>query len=401
MRIGIISTTYPPRVGGMETYVAALAEALVRLGHDVTVITNRNAAAEPADAVVHGVRIRRTAALLAGWNDPARVPWEEALFGVLPEVEAFVTEASVDVVHTQTQASLLLAGMLGLGEDRPVVASFHETDPVGEPGGRRRCEFVLRACAPDLVIAGSEYFAEQARQFGMAPDRIRVVTMGVLFPPVEARDEDAARRRLRERVGIPEDGQLLTVIGRFKERKGQRRLLDAYRYMARADDARILLVGSCSSASMGYRDELYASIREHGLSDRVSILEDVSEDVRDLVLDASSVVVQPSTLEGLGLAAIEAFGRGCAVVVSDVPGLREVASKGGGVAVDTDDPARLAEVLDVLVADPRRRRLLGDAASAAARRQFGIARSASDTVLAYEEVLAEQRRQTLSAEATA
>ena len=54
--IAFIVTNYPPRVGGVEKHVGALATQLVALGHRVTVFTLSD---EPGVSVEDGIRVHR------------------------------------------------------------------------------------------------------------------------------------------------------------------------------------------------------------------------------------------------------------------------------------------------------------------------------------------------------
>src|SRR5881392_4110533 len=64
LRILMLSWEYPPvLVGGLGRHVHALAEAMARAGHQVTVLTRHpagdTARPVPSDEVVHGVRVVR------------------------------------------------------------------------------------------------------------------------------------------------------------------------------------------------------------------------------------------------------------------------------------------------------------------------------------------------------
>jgi len=59
MRILLITQTYHPHVGGVEYVVKSIAERLVRLGHDVTVLAGEPAASKPSEEEVGGVRVVR------------------------------------------------------------------------------------------------------------------------------------------------------------------------------------------------------------------------------------------------------------------------------------------------------------------------------------------------------
>ncbi|NNH76043.1 glycosyltransferase family 4 protein [Nocardia uniformis] len=382
MRICLITTTYRPRTGGLETYIITMAEAFAHRGHNVTVLTNRDSVDQPIDSIDNGVRVLRTSALLSP-PKAGSVPWESALFGVVGDVVELLGGNQFDVIHTHTQAALLLAAMAGLGSRAPLIASLHETQPECEPAGENRARFILSGADPDLMIAGSNAFAEQAVHFGYPPDRLRVIYHGLSASSSTAAD----RRRLRRVARIPDDGLLVSLVGRFKPRKGQHRLLDAYEHMAQREKVWLLLAGSCNSADSDYLKRIRQDIDDRGLSDRVTVLVDCPDTVRDSVWAATDIATQPSTVEGLGLACIEAMHAGVPVVATNTRGLREVVTQATGILTDTADPANYAEALDALAADAVHRRSLGSAGRTRAQTVFSLDRAVSKTLSVYTEAI--------------
>jgi len=385
MRICLVSTTYPPRTGGLETHIATLAHALAEHGNTVTVLTNRDSTNQPERADDHGVTVLRTSALLQPRTSDEHIPWESALFGLLTDVELLLGKEEFDIIHTHTQAALLLAALAGLPTHTPVVASFHETEPEQEPLGPERSRFILWHAGAELLLTGSHAFAAQAARLGADPRSIRTVHHGLPDPGTPDQDRGTARARLRDLAGIPTDGALITLIGRFKERKGQRRLLDAYLRMQSRDHARLLLLGSCNSADLRYLIDLHTYVRENGLEERVTILRDVPHQARDLAWAATDIATQPSTREGLGLAAIEAMLAAVPVVATDTEGLREVLTPDTGLLINTHDPDTYAAALDNLVADPLRSAALGAAGRTRALERFSLDRAVRRTLGVYRE----------------
>ncbi len=83
-------------------------------------------------------------------------------------------------------------------------------------------------------------------------------------------------------------------------------------------------------------------------------------------LARSSVYVLPARYEPFGLTAVEAALAGCALVLGDVPGLREVWGD-AALYVSPDDAGGLVAAVEGLVADPEERRERAAAARARAR----------------------------------
>ena len=97
--------------------------------------------------------------------------------------------------------------------------------------------------------------------------------------------------------------------------------------------------------------------------------------------------------EGLSLALVEAMAAGLPVVVSDVPGLREVvtAESQAGFLVDPTDEKAIAERLQTLIDDPGLRRRMGENARRHAT-QFSVDTTIAAYLGLYDEVARHQSR---------
>jgi glycosyltransferase involved in cell wall biosynthesis len=97
--------------------------------------------------------------------------------------------------------------------------------------------------------------------------------------------------------------------------------------------------------------------------------------------------------EGFGIPAAEAMGCEVPVVASDAGGLPEVVEDGvTGLVVPRGDSGALAGAIGSLLADPERRRRMGQAGRARALRLFDWDRSAEQFEGLYREVAARINR---------
>ncbi len=103
------------------------------------------------------------------------------------------------------------------------------------------------------------------------------------------------------------------------------------------------------------------------------------------ILGRASIYVHPARYEPFGLSVLEAALAGCALVLGDIPSLREI-WRDAAVFVPPDDAARLHRELTRLIQDGARRHALGERARRAARR-FTPARMASEYIAAYRLIL--------------
>ena len=127
MRLALVINTYPPRLGGLENHVAALAQGLRDLGHEVWVLTLSDAPDLRDD---DGVRV------LTGRG---YLPIAEVIsfprVGTTRRIARFLREKRIDIVGTHTRffpmslVGLRAAHMVGI----PVIHTEHGSGFVANP----------------------------------------------------------------------------------------------------------------------------------------------------------------------------------------------------------------------------------------------------------------------------
>jgi glycogen synthase len=96
----------------------------------------------------------------------------------------------------------------------------------------------------------------------------------------------------------------------------------------------------------------------------------------------AAIYALPARYEPFGLSVLEAASAGCALVLGDIPSLRENWD-GVAVFVPPDDHCALTAAIDDLIGDPRRRAVLAEGAVTRASR-FSLARMVDDYTTLYE-----------------
>lgn len=374
MRVLMLSTNYHPVVGGAESYCRDLAVGLVQRGHDVTVFTDGSNSNGPAVLVEQGVTVIRERSYLARLAAADVSTWEQMAFGLLPAVSQAVDLAEVDLIHANSQDTALLGTVLKLQYGIPLVVTSHEVQREHGPAGAGRCRLVFGHLPVDAHIAVSGYYERVASSFGAA--NLHRIDLGVCLSRFSPGDAGAARRRL----GIAVDDVVVTCVARFKARKGLLELIDAAASIAESmPQLRLVLVGTTSSGSAAYAERMRARIAESRLDDRFLLIEDYGHDQIATALHATDVYVQPSHVEGLGMAVLEAMACGVPVVASDTDGLREVIEpEKSGLLVPVRDPSALARAVLRLLGDRRLRDRLVQAGLARVS-MFGVERMVERT----------------------
>jgi glycosyltransferase involved in cell wall biosynthesis len=145
-------------------------------------------------------------------------------------------------------------------------------------------------------------------------------------------------------------------VGRLVNEKAPEILIQAIMRLPERHDVRALLIGDGPLLQ-----EVHASITEHGLENRVSVLP-YQADWWGL-LKTATALVSTSRLEGQPNVVLEAMAAGCPLIVSDIPTHRAILDERSALVVPRDNPAALAGAIVTLLLDPEAARQRAECAS--------------------------------------
>lgn len=402
MRIALLSYRSKTHCGGQGVYVRHLSSGLAELGHDVEVFSGQ----PYPEGLDPRVTLTKVPSLdLYREPDPFRVPHpSEIRDGIdvlelltmwsagFPEPRTFTMRVArilaerrdeFDVVHDNQSlgTGLLKIEKLGL----PVVATVHHPitrDKVVDvaaakwwrkPLVRRWYGFAemqkkVARQIPELLTVSSSSAADIAEDFGVTPDQLHIVPLGVnteLFKPAE------------QRVG----GRIIAIASADVPLKGVSHLLHAVARLRVERNLDLQLVSKLEPN--GPTEKLIAEL---GISDIVHISSGVSDQELAGLLASAEVACIPSLYEGFSLPAVEAMASGTPIVASRAGALPEVVGTDGSCArlVRPADVDELTAVLGELLDSPAERRRLGAAGRRRALDVFSWESVAAQTVAVYE-----------------
>ena len=358
-RVLLLSWEYPPVIeGGLARHVRKLAEALVRQGVAVDVLTRgvdgRSDGGQPGVGELGGVTVHRVRE--PGWpRDLDRfVAWVERMNDdMLAAGEALAEEHSYSLIHGHDwlveHASASLAERLGV----PYVTTIHATehgrhqgwvqDPPQSHIHRVERRMARRA---DAVIVCSYYMrGHVADIFDIDERRIAVIPNGI--DPNELRPAGDLET-LRREFAAPHE-KLVLLVGRLVYEKGFQLAFDALPgVIEKVENVRFLVAGSGT-----HEAELKAQAERLGLSEHGVFLGWIGDDALHSLYRIADLCVVPSIYEPFGLVALEAMASGCPCIVADTGGLREVVPSGErvGLRFHGGDAAHLGVMIERLLVD--------------------------------------------------
>ena len=354
-RVLLVTNDFPPRRGGIQSYLENLVDELVEGGrHDLVVYAPTWKGCEDRDrrAAAQGYRVVR---------HPTTLMLPEP--SVARRMRRLIGDHGVDTVWFGAAAPLALLGPVArTAGARRVVASTHGHEVGWSMLPLARTALRRIGNDADVVTFISQYTRGRfASAFG--PD----AAMERLSPGVDTDrfvpDPDA-RERLRVRYGLG-DRPVVVCVSRLVPRKGQDMLIRALPdIVGRVSDAALVIVGGGP-----YRDRLHGLASELGVADNVVFTDGVPADELPAHHAMADVFAMPCRtrgggldVEGLGIVYLEASATGVPVVAGRSGGAPESVRDGEtGVVVDGEDVGAIAAAVGDLLADPDRAASMGAA----------------------------------------
>lgn len=335
MRIGIVCPYSFEVPGGVQRHVNDLAETLIGLGHEVSVLAPADDDTPLPPYVVPAGR-----AVPVPYNGSvARLSFGPV---TAARVRRWITAGDFDVIHVHEPFSPSVALLAVLSaRNEPIVATFHTSIP-------RSRAMVVASGLLQLVL-------ERITARIAVSTAARKVQVEHLGGDATVIPNGVSVRRFSEAEpmpGWPGEGGAIGFVGRFTEpRKGFGVLLDALgKLHSRRPDLRLLVAGpgDAAEALEGVSAEL---------ASRVTFLGLVSEEDKARMLRSIDLYVAPNTGgESFGMILTEAMAAGAPVVASNLEAFRRVLDDGrAGALFPVGDAAALAETIDELLDDPVRR----------------------------------------------
>ena len=405
LRIALLTYRGNPRSGGQGVYVANLAQALVELGHRVTVFSG-----PPYAEVPPGVELIEVPSLdLYRADDPFRTPkrdefkdWIDVLeFGgmctaAFPEPLTFSLRMArelrrpgltFDVVHDN---QTLGYGLLDVQRRLPLVTTIHHPISIDRRhelaaarGWKRRLSLrrwyaftrmqAQVARRSERIVAVSEAAVDDiVREFGVDRAHVEVVLNGVdteLFRPVGTlRDEKT----------------IFCLCSSDLPVKGLSYLIEAVAKLRTEDDVQLVLAGAGSEAP-----SVKKAVERFGIQDAVRIEGRVEPLHLVTLFSCCTVAVVPSLYEGFSLPAVEAMSCEAPLVATRAGALPEVVGADGSCAllVPPGDAHALAAGIRELLTDRSRREAMGAAGRQRVLERFTWRSAAEEMTRIYREAM--------------
>ncbi|MDE1820067.1 MAG: glycosyltransferase [Euryarchaeota archaeon] len=389
MRIAFFSETFLPVHDGVGHVLEDLGTSLVRRGNEVTLYTTRRPGQPREELWPGGMRVVRCRSFPLPHYPQYRFATFPYLLALAP---GFARRT--DIVHVHTPFAMGVTGLLASRRDHlPIVGTFH-TDFRGMQGSFPQ-NLGIRVFFPLGGFFSEGIYFRCDTTTAPTPEALRTLRERFTKPPhcdlaVVPNGIDIVR--FRPGLGSPdwssrlrsEGRPLVTFLGRLTADKGVHRFLDALREIPE-DLSFQGVVGGSGVEEPEVRRRIES---ERGLRGRVVAVGFVKDDEKPALLAQSRVFVLPSLADTSSVSTLEAMASGCACVVTDRGGPRELVMDGrNALLADPTDPTAIRGAVERLLRDPERARWLGSNAVEYVRAHASVEHMAEQYLEIYERCL--------------
>lgn len=362
LRVCLVSTDFPPHTGGVGNHVSNLALALVKRGHEVSIIASSASGPLLHTELGNSGRLYRI-----------RTSYRGARWGFPATAIVVTLRHRVDIVHPHTASSTDFWASQGI-RARGRVFTNHTSEFVTSANDltaplRRYLRAMNRA---DRVIVPSRELGFLSVKSGVPTSKVRYIPNGV----------DVGRFTVGERP--LEDNATVVSVRRLVPKNGLDLLIRSWPLVLREHpSARLILVGDGPQ-----RAELLTLAKGSGVLGSIDLLGDVPNDEVPSILLRAHVSAIPSRIEATSIACLEAMASGLPIVGTRVGGIPELVMHGiNGFLVGPDNHIQFASALTQLLSDPALRARFGKCGRELATAKFSWNNIAAQTESVYAEAL--------------
>jgi glycosyltransferase involved in cell wall biosynthesis len=353
MRILALAWEFPPRIiGGISRHVAELYPEIVKLGHDVHLITVA-VKDEPLEAIVNGIHVYRVP--VEDNNDFFQ--WVRQMnTNMLNFAREFLAVNSIDLLHAHDWLVEETAIAITHEYQIPLVSTIHATEYGRCNGIHNDTQRYIHhkelnlTQASQRVIVCSEYMrGELQRALDCPAEKTDVVYNGLSVERWQniTAEHEYDFEALREQYAKPDEA-IVYFVGRITYEKGISILLNAMPKVIAAmnDQVRLVIIGTGDAYSI----LLHRQAWDLGIYHKVLFTGFMADVDFWKFQKVANCAVFPSLYEPFGIVALESFAAKIPLVVSDTGGLPEVVRhKVTGLVTRVNDADSLADgIIEIL-----------------------------------------------------
>jgi len=305
MKVLITTDTFIPTISGVVTSVINLNKELIRMGHDVRILTlSHNNTSSKKDNVYYiksfGINVYPNMRATVSFNDKCMKE---------------ILEWEPDIIHSQCEFfTFLFANRISKKLNIPIVHTYHTmyehyTEYVlkNKTVGKKLVSAFSRGIAKkvDIMIAPTEKVRDSLKNYGIDKN-IEVIPTGINLDKFKIKMTEEEKEALRKSLGIGESNKIILSLGRLGVEKNIDEILrNLPMLIERHRDLTMLIVGDGP-----HRATLENMTIELNIKDHVIFTGLIPPDIVARYYQIADIFVSASESETQGLTYIEALANG-------------------------------------------------------------------------------------------
>jgi glycosyltransferase involved in cell wall biosynthesis len=309
MKVAQVCFLYYPSIGGVQTHVMGVSEALSRKQIEVEVLTTDPTNKLPKEELINQVRVKR----FKSW-----APMGDFHFS--GELKSYLRKhySDYDIVHTHSYNDFPALYASQAKNSSQSKTPFFFTPHYHGTGSKFLTSILHKLYKPilgskifkraDLVVCVSKYERNLVeKNFSTAKNKILIIPNGIEV------ESDSPTLRQKEKPSH----RYVLYVGRIEPYKHVDRLVKALSYISNKDVS-LVLVGNGPS-----KKKIENMAHHLAIQNRIEFHENLTKEQLSSMYRNASVLVNLSELEAYGLTVSEALARGTPCVVANSSGLAE------------------------------------------------------------------------------
>lgn len=373
MKIVQLTPYFYPHLGGVESHVLELSKHLIKRGHDVAVVTTRLEGTKEREKV-EGVPTIRVEPMTIQYSTP-----------VVPKVRKVLLDLDYDILHGHSPPPLMsfFGVRSAYKKDVPFILTYHCDLELPNIFGPLMVQLYERTIGT-YTVSKSDRIVTTTTTYGATSRAVWHEEADIIPNAVDAQrfHPDNSGEEVRKKHDLGDDNVVL-YVGRIVYHKGLEYFVRSAKYLG--DDTKHILVGDGD-----FMPELKKIAKRENIEDKVIFAGRIPNKELPKYYAATDVFVLPSVsrLEAFGIVTMEAMASGVPVVVSDIPGVREVITEGRhGMLAEPMNSKDLAGKIRTILENPDMAERMGKLGRQRIEDKFTWQTVAQNIEEVYEELL--------------
>jgi len=365
LKITLVSADFPPNVGGVAAHVFELGKALVKLDHEVDVLTLPLGMSSGTVEKMSGMSVYRVKSFK---NEPF-FTWTFNRF-----LKKYIANKSPDIIHVHGMRPLMSTKGISI----PVVFTNHTSGYLKriEKGGHELEKIASRLEHISAVIAPSEELCEATRIVGYKK-LVKFISNGVdteKFVPKMAGN-------FKSTLGWSENDLVVLLARRLVEKNGVNVFANAATQVNNPK-AKFLFAGDGPE-----RAKVEKILKDGGVAENYYLLGNVPNDKMIDIYQSADISVLPSFMEATSITGLESMSCGLPLIGTRVGGIPFLINdQETGLLVNPGNANEISSAINRLIENPDIRNEYGRNGRKRAEQMFSWMKIAEQTIQVYRSV---------------